>query len=73
MVKWTVVLVDGGEVLMECVKELPDNVTPPAYVDCINNANFLPLVGEWERTATYEDNYENKAYYNKINPFFGGK
>jgi hypothetical protein len=72
MVKWQVTIVQGGEVLLQLERELPYNVLPPTYVNDINCASFLPLAGEFERTVVLEDAYENKVFYEKINPYFGG-
>jgi hypothetical protein len=73
MVKWQIMVVMGGTVLMQKEKYLPKNVLPPTYINCNNNANFLPLVGEFERTLVTEDDFENKVVYEKIDQFFGGK
>lgn len=71
MVEWNITIVEGTQPIYNHIKELPENVRPPKYINSINNKNFVPIAGEFELVRVDEDG--NFAIYEKINSFFGGK
>lgn len=68
MVEWDITIIQGSDIIMQLKKLLPKGVLPPHYVNDINCASFLPLVGEFERVVWSD----NLAIYEKLDNFFGG-